>query len=145
MKLFKYAVLFAAATAHAEQPTVIPLDRYSTPAQVVAPAPEPPAAWFYERYRIPTHAMTTQQQAAIRQSQTEMDSGYQPYVFCCGDDDDVVSRDHRVPLPGDIFNKYHLMPGQIIDAITYQKIAEEVIVSQNREAQAGEGNFFLRR
>jgi len=37
------------------------------------------------------------------------------------------------------------MPGQIIDSVAYQRIAEEVIVSQNREAQPNENNFFLRR
>ena len=58
---------------------------------------------------------------------------------------DVVGREHRVPLLGEILSKYRLIPGQIIDSVTYQRIAEEVIVSQNREAQPNENNFFLRR
>jgi hypothetical protein len=138
--------LFVTATAHADQLTPLELDRYPEPTSVMAPAPEPPAAWFYERFQIPTHAITLQQAAALRQLQSEMDSGYQPYVFCCGGPGDaVVSREHRVPLSGEILSKYRLMPGQIIDSVAYQRIAEEVIVSQNREAQSNENNFFLRR
>jgi len=76
--------LFVTATAHADQLTPLELDRYPEPTSVMAPAPEPPAAWFYERFQLPTHAMTLQQAAALRQLQSEMDSGYQPYVFCCG-------------------------------------------------------------
>jgi hypothetical protein len=120
---------------------IIKLEPDPEPTQVQAPDVEPPTAWFYERYKIPENQPSLAQQAALEQLHRDMDSGYQPYVFCCGGigDRDLVRWDHRVPVSGEIFNKYRLMPGQIIDSYTFQQIASEQIASQNGQLRSSKG------
>jgi hypothetical protein len=144
MRIVKAAGLIVAIVAspvYADPPDVINLDPDPKPAQVTAADVEPPTAWFYERYKIPENQLNLAQQAALEQLHRDMDSGYQPYVFCCGSigDRDLIRWDHRVPVSGEIFNKYRLMPGQIIDAYTFQMIATEQVSSQNGQLQESKG------
>lgn len=148
MKLRRAAalLLLAHAVSAQEQLPTVTLDPAEAPTQVTAPG-ETPAAWFYENYRFGERPPSIADQAALQQLHRGMDSGYQPYVFCCGaigDHQDLVSWDHRVPITAEVLNKYRLMPGQIVDSYTYQRIASELVESRNEEALSGEGDFLDR-
>jgi hypothetical protein len=148
MRLLQATVwLVLTQAAHAqEQLPVITLDPAEEPAQVTAPG-EAPAAWFYENYRFAERPPSVADQAALQQLHRGMDSGYQPYVFCCGavgDHEELVSWEHRVPITAEVLNEYRLMPGQIIDAYTYQRIASALTKSRNEEAIRGGGDFLDR-
>ena len=146
-RFFAASLLFLAHAVSAQEqlPTVI-LEPAKPPTRVTAPG-EAPAAWFYENYRFAERTPSVADQAALQRLHRSMDSGYQPYVFCCGtigDHQDLVSWDHRVPITAEVLNKYRLMPGQIIDSYTYQQIASELVESRNEEAFSGGGDFLDR-
>ncbi len=148
MRLFTAATLLLSAHAAGaqEQLPTVTLEPTKPTARVTAPG-ETAAAWFYENYRFAERSPSMAEQAALQQLHRNMDSGYQPYVFCCGaigDHQDLVSWDHRVPITAEVLNKYRLMPGQIIDAYTYQRIASELVESRNEDASSGEGDFLDR-
>lgn len=143
LKLSALLILAHAANAQEQLPTIT-LEPVEEPTRVTEPQD---ATWFYERYSFANRPPSTADQAALQQLHRGMDSGYQPYVFCCGgvgDHQDLVSWEHRVPITADVLVKYHLMPGQIIDSLMYQRIASELVVSRNKEAVSG-GDDFLDR
>jgi hypothetical protein len=146
MRAFIAVLCAIASPAGAEDLKTIHLAPAPETTHVKAPPSEPPAAWFYAQYQIPERAQTVQQQAALAQSHREMDSGYQPYVFCCGDvgDKELISWENRVPLAGELFNKYKLMPGQIINSVIYTEVIAEQRQIETGQLQDSEGDFLDR-
>lgn len=152
MKITSIAIVascFYASSVSAQtyQRTII--EKYPEPAHVtvegnndaVSKMPQPaekPGYKFSEETEF-----TLEEKNALTRLQNAMDSGWQPYVFCCGSpgDADAIAPENRVALAGAIFNKYRLMPGQIIDVHTFQEVAMENVQLLNGASEGSNSTF----
>ncbi|MGH8501917.1 MAG: hypothetical protein ACREVE_05485 [Gammaproteobacteria bacterium] len=125
------------------------IEDYPEPAQVtvtgnnevISKMPQPAEKPGY-RFREDME-FTVEERNALDRLHNAMDSGWQPYVFCCGSpgDADAIKPENRVALAGAIFNKYKLMPGQIIDAHTFQQVAMENVRLLNGAGESANTTF----
>ncbi len=143
------AVCFYASAIGAQPYRRAILEDYPQPAhvtvednnEVISKMPQPTEKPGY-RFREDME-FTLEERYALTRLHHAMDSGWQPYVFCCGSpgDADAITPENRVALAGAIFNKYRLMPGQIIDVHTFQEVAMENVQLLNGAAEPINSTF----